>query len=230
MSLFHSPDPHPLNSETLRDRYTRAMVLSSLCTDYANSVQLLVKNTLSRDDPYRGGVGEALLTITASREVLRTARSAINTSSMDPYFASMIQENIALFEKNHPHLKQARDVIAHVDEYIKSTGRDKSQWFDTVTRFGENFWIFRIGNELDIDMVKLASDVLELSSTVQRVTSFTMYIESKLEKPGKLVKDLMERGIYVSLRIEGDTGTMTINHVSHQSDFPNETHPPKTEE
>ena len=204
------PSPHPLKSDDFKPRSARAHLLSGLCTDYARSVQLLVAGVLAREDPQRGGNGEALLVITAAREVMRTATAVIRTSEMDDFFASAIKEKLDDFRSKHEHLKRARDVIAHVDEYIASRGKDRDQWFDTTNRFGSNAWVFRIGNKLDIDMVQLAADVKDLADTVQKVTSVWSYIEAKLDGPGALVKGLMDKGIYVSLKVSGEVGELSI--------------------
>lgn len=210
MNPFPEPSPHPLKADDFEPRYVRAHLLSGLCADYAHSVQLLVAGVLAREDPYRGGNGEALLAITAAREVMRTATAVIKTSEMDEFFASDIREKLDELRSTHENLKKARDVIAHVDEYVESRGKDPDQWFDTTNRFGSDAWVFRIGNKLDIDMVQLAADVNDLADAVKKSALLWGLIEAKLDGPSAIVKGLMDRGIYVSLKVSGEVGELSI--------------------
>lgn len=204
---------HPLKSNSQLSRYARAGFLALLCSDYAEALQGLVDRVLERDDPYRGGNAEALLAITAAREIVRAASAIGSTSDMDELFASHIQSKVDEFEKNYPGLKQARDIIAHADEYMASEGRVQDQWFDTTNRFGENSWIFRVGNKLDFDMVKLAKDSIELTSTLGKIVGGALYVERALEFPRKLVKALEKPGLEFEISLDVETEIIEIRPI-----------------
>lgn len=212
------PKPHPIRSDELIYRFTRASMLARLSRDYASQAQSMVKEHLELEDPYRGNSAVALLVITAVRESLRAAKGVIKTSAMDEFFAQSIGEEIGRFEADHPHVKQARDVIAHVDEYISSNGRDTDQWFDTTNRFDENLWIFRIGNKLDIDMVKLVSEIVSLADFVYQIWNLWFEIERKMDGPSELLEALMEIGIYANARVIDGIAEVTFNKVERPND------------
>lgn len=217
------PDSHPLKSNVDENRIVRLLFLTNICVDYAEVLRMLVEKVLERKDPYRGGNGEALLAITAAREVLRVASTITRTCFRDQLFADELERNLGAFENRHLNLKLARDVLTHVDEYIQSTGRIQNQWFDITNRFDGQNWIFRIGNKLDINMPQLAEDVTKLAEAISQIVRCAVGLETLMKPADQVVEDFLERGLSVDVIVEGDTAKISSTRedpgawVSHLS-------------
>jgi hypothetical protein len=209
MSMPHVK-PHPLKGESFVDQYVRTSFLSSLCTDYAESAKRLVSDVLCRKEPHRGSNGEALLTIVAARDVERIARAVQKTQLMPDFLRDIILGQLTAFRLAQPNLVQARDVIEHVDEYIKSAGRKQDHWFDMTSRYGPNQLIFRIGGTLDMDMIQLVDDSLELAQVVKQTVTAWFAIEMKFRPYEDLAKQLLEHGVSVRIEVEDSIAIMTI--------------------
>jgi hypothetical protein len=160
--------PHPLKGDDQQATYLRATFLASLCQDYAQATRKLIDGVLAREDPRNGGNAESLLAVVAAQDVVRIATTMAKNKKMPQLCKDAIEEQLQAFTTAHPHLKTARDVIEHVDEYMESQGRNSEHWFDTTTRFGRGAFIFRVSGSLDLDMVKLVPDIEELADIVRR--------------------------------------------------------------
>ena len=212
--------PHPLRGDSFQDQYVRAMFLSSLSMDYASTARKLVGEIRARDDPYTGGDGEALLVVIAVRDVVRISIAVQRTPLLPGLFKDAIKQQVAEMNRAHPHLGAARDIIEHVDDYMRSKGKRSDHWFDLTKRFDADRFVLRIGGNLNLDMVGLVNDASELANVVNQTIEAWFNIERMMKPLDDVAKMFMSLGISVKVERQGDTAVVTI--LNESQDAPSE--------
>jgi hypothetical protein len=167
---------------------------------------------MQRDDPYRGGDAQAMLAISSARDVERMATAIRQCPLMPELLHDALRDQILVFKSSNPRLTDARNVIEHIDEYMKSAGHDGARWFDLTKRFAPGQFLLRIGGDLSIDMVNMAVSAIELSETARKVVSAWGGLELKMRQAVQLGEPFLARGInvrVVSKELADDEGVDT---------------------
>jgi len=206
--------PHPLMGDSFKDQYVRAAFLSSLSIGYASTAKALVDETRARKDPYTGGDGEALLAVIAVRDVVRISNAIQRTPLLPGFLKDPIKQQIAQMNRTHPHLGAARDIIEHVDDYMRSKGKRRDHWFDLTKRFDADRFVLRVGGDLNLDMVGLVNDASELAKVVNQAIVAWFTIERMMKPLDDIAKMFMSLGINVKVEQQGDTAIVTVLNQS----------------
>ena len=181
MTTLPNPGRNPLQGHDQESEIVRGLLLAQVAVGYARALKRLVAD-LQADATSSGGFqAEALLAVSAARDIVRAARAVASLPRLPDLMQRAIHEQLELLHAGSPHLKPARDVIQHLDEYVHTDGRQRGQWFDlTVRAAGGTCWV-RIGRDLDVELLQLLADCEQLAETLHKAVGVWADIEWKLD-------------------------------------------------
>lgn len=181
MTTLSAPGQNPLQGPDRESEIVRGLLLAQVAAGYARAMRRLVGDLQSDAASPGDFPAEALLAVSAARDIVRAAQAVASLPRLPELMQTAIRERLELLHAGSPHLKPARDVIQHLDEYVQTDGRQRGQWFDlTVQAAGDTCWV-RIGRDLDVELLRLLDDCEQLAETLRKSVVVWANLDWKLD-------------------------------------------------